>query len=194
MLVVEERSPALARGAHIYGELLGFGSGRDRPTYVGDPDPTGRAFLPGGDGGLAEARARAGDIDHVSAHAPGVTMTDLAELRALRGSSPAARARPAVTSIKGALGHPLAAAGVLQTVGALLALRDGVVPPDRRTATSSTPSATLDVVRGAAPRRPAAPALVTAHGFGGQHYRGGDRSLTRIRSRGGGASSSAPDS
>ena len=45
MLVIEDREHALERGAHVYGELLGFGSGRDRPTYVGDTDPSGRGFM-----------------------------------------------------------------------------------------------------------------------------------------------------
>ena len=84
MLVIEERTRALARGAHIYGELLGFGAGRDRPTYVGDQSPSGRAFLLAAASALAEADLGAGEVDHVSAHAPGVPMTDLAELRALQ--------------------------------------------------------------------------------------------------------------
>jgi len=74
--------------------------------------------------------------------------------------------RPAVTSIKGALGHPLAAAGVLQTVGALLSLRDGVVPPTAH-CEELDPECTLDVVRGVARLAPQRRALITAHGFGG---------------------------
>ena len=166
MLIVEERSHALARGAHIYGELLGFGSGRDRPTYVGDPDPTGRAFRLAATAALAEAGIAPAAIDHVSAHAPGVTMTDLAEMRALGGLFAGGSSRPAVTSIKGALGHPLAAAGVLQTVGALLSLRDGVVPPTAH-CEELDPECTLDVVRGVARVAPQCRALITAHGFGG---------------------------
>jgi 3-oxoacyl-[acyl-carrier-protein] synthase II len=73
---------------------------------------------------------------------------------------------PAVTSIKGALGHPLAAAGVLQTVAALLALRDGVVPPTAN-CEELDPECTLDVVRGLPRIAPQHRALVTTHGFGG---------------------------
>jgi 3-oxoacyl-[acyl-carrier-protein] synthase II len=71
-----------------------------------------------------------------------------------------------VTSIKGALGHPLAAAGVLQTVAALLALRDGVVPPTAN-CEELDPECTLDVVRGRPRIAPQHRALVTTHGFGG---------------------------
>jgi 3-oxoacyl-[acyl-carrier-protein] synthase II len=166
MLIIEERSHAVARGARIYGELLGFGSGRDRPTYVGDPNPTGRAFRLAAMGALAEAGILPSDIDHVSAHAPGVAMTDLAEMRALGVLFAEGRRRPAVTSIKGALGHPLAAAGVVQTVAALLALREGVVPPTAH-CEELDPECTLDVVRGVARVAPQRRALVATHGFGG---------------------------
>ena len=166
MLVIEERTRALARGARIYGELLGFGAGRDRPTYVGDQSPTGRAFLLAAASALAEADLGPGEVDHVSAHAPGVPMTDLAELRALHALFAGGRGRPAVTSIKGALGHPLAAAGVLQTAAALLAMRDGVAPPTTN-CDDLDPECTLDVVRGRERRTPLRTTLVTAHGFGG---------------------------
>ena len=166
MLVVEERRRALARGARIYGELLGFGSGRDRPTYVGDPDPSGRAFRLAAMAALAEAGLEPSAIDHVSAHAPGVPMTDLAEMRALGTLFAGGVRRPAVTSIKGALGHALAAAGVLQTIAALLALRDGIAPPTA-SCDRLDPECELDVVRGRPRIAPLERALVTAHGFGG---------------------------
>ena len=165
MLIIEERSRAVARGAAIYGELLGFGTGRDRPTYVGDPNPTGRAFRLAATAALAEAGIAPSAIDHVNAHAPGVVTTDLAEMRALHAVFGETH-RPAVTSIKGALGHPLAAAGVLQTVAALLALRDGIVPPTAH-CEELDPECALDVVRGVPRVAPQRHALVTAHGFGG---------------------------
>jgi 3-oxoacyl-[acyl-carrier-protein] synthase II len=166
MLVIEERDRALERGARIYGELLGFGTGRDRPTYVGDEDPSGRAFLLAAASALARAKLDAGDVDHVSAHAPGALMTDLAELRALRMLFARHPGSPIVTSIKGTLGHPLAVAGVLQTGAALLALRDGVVPPTLN-CDDLDPECQLDVVRGHERHARLRTALVTSHGFGG---------------------------
>ncbi len=166
VLVIEERGRALERGARIYGELIGFGAGRDRPTYVGDPNPGGRAFLLAATSALEDARLAPADVDHVSAHAPGVPMTDLAELRALRALFAGGHGRPALASIKGAIGHPLAAAGVLQIVGALLALRDGIVPPTVN-CDDPDPECALDVVRTRARPMPLRTALVTAHGFGG---------------------------
>ena len=166
MLVIEEYERALRRGANVYGELLGFGCGRDRPTYVGETDPSGRGFLLAAAAALADAGRTAADVDHVSAHAPGAPMTDLAEMRALSALFDGRTRRPAVTSIKGALGHALAAAGVLQTTAALLALRDGVVPP---TTNCDQPDAEcrLDVVRHTERRAPLHTALITTHGFGG---------------------------
>jgi 3-oxoacyl-[acyl-carrier-protein] synthase II len=166
VLVIEERGRALERGARVHGELLGFGVGRDRPTYVGDQSPTGRAFLLAAISALAEADLSPDDVDHVSAHAPGVPMTDLAELRALQKLFARCERRPVVTSVKGALGHPLAAAGVLQTAAALLALRDGVTPPTVN-CDDLDPECDLDVVRGRERRAPLHTALVAAHGFGG---------------------------
>jgi 3-oxoacyl-[acyl-carrier-protein] synthase II len=166
MLVIEERARALARGARIYGELLGFGTGRDRPTYVGDANPSGRAFLYAAASALARAALDPTDIDHVSAHAPGAPMTDLAELRALRVLFAGQARSPLVTSIKGSLGHPLAAAGLLQAGAALLALRDGIVPPTLN-CDDLDPECHLDVVRERERRASLRTALVTAHGFGG---------------------------
>lgn len=166
VLVIEERRRALERGARIYGELLGFGAGRDRPTYVGDQSPTGRAFLLAATSALADAALAPGEVDHVSAHAPGVPMTDLAELRALRALFSASARRPVVTSVKGSLGHPLAAAGVLQIAASLFALRDGVAPPTVN-CDEPDPECQLDVVRGRERVQPLHTALVTAHGFGG---------------------------
>jgi len=166
MLVLEERTHALRRGARIYGELLGFGFGRDRPTYVGDPSPSGRAFLLAASAALDDAGLAARDVGHVSAHAPGVPMTDLAEMRALRVLFGGSGRGPVVTSVKGVLGHPLAAAGVLQTAAALLALRDGVAPPTANCDDLDAECA-LDVVRGSERQVSFRTALVTAHGFGG---------------------------
>jgi len=166
MLVIEERDRALRRGATVYGELLGFGCGRDRPTYVGETDPSGRGFLMAAVSALHDAGRTAADVDHVSAHAPGAPMTDLAEMRALSALFDDRARRPAVTSIKGALGHALAAAGILQTSAALLALRDCVVPP---TTNCDQPDAEcrLDIVRHGERRATIHTALVTTHGFGG---------------------------
>ena len=166
MLVIEDRERALERGAHIYGELLGFGSGRDRPTYVGDADPSGRGFLLAATAALEDAGRCATDIDHVSAHAPGAPMTDLAEMRALGALFADSPRRPAVTSIKGALGHALAAAGVLQAAAALFALRDGAVPPTAN-CDQPDPECRLDIVRHSERHAALRTALVTTHGFGG---------------------------
>jgi len=166
MLVLEDRVHALARGARVYGELLGFGSGRDRPTYVGDPSPSGRAFLLAATSALRDAGLEPHEVDHVSAHAPGAPMTDLAEMRALQLLFEGRGGGPVVSSVKGVLGHPLAAAGVLQTAAALLSLGQGVAPPTAN-CDELDAECQLDVVRGRARHTRLQTALVTAHGFGG---------------------------
>jgi 3-oxoacyl-(acyl-carrier-protein) synthase len=166
ILVLEDAERALARGANVLGEVLGAGSGRDRPTYIGDTDPSGQGFLRAGTTALRRARISPAELGHVNAHAPGVRTTDLAETRALHKLLGAARHRVPVTSIKGALGQPLAAAGVLQVVTALLAIERGVLPA---TANLREPDSEcdLDIVGNAVRPVSQAPALVTSHGFGG---------------------------
>jgi 3-oxoacyl-[acyl-carrier-protein] synthase II len=166
MLVLEDAERAAARGADIYGEILGAGSGRDRPTYIGETDPSGQGFLLAARQALADAACDSGDLEHVNAHAPGVPMTDLAEARALGALLGTRTAAVPVTSIKGGLGQPLGAAGAMQLASTLLTFAHGMIPPTAN-CDQLDPACGLDVVHGtprwARPKR----ALVTSHGLGG---------------------------
>lgn len=166
MLVLEDAERASARGAHIYGEILGAGSGRDRPTYIGETDPSGQGFLIASRRALADAACDANDIEHVNAHAPGVPMTDLAEARALRALLGSRSATVPVTSIKGGLGQPLGAAGAMQLASTLLTFEHGMIPPTAN-CDEPDPACELDVVQCTARRAEPARALVTSHGLGG---------------------------
>jgi 3-oxoacyl-[acyl-carrier-protein] synthase II len=164
MLVLEDWESAVARGARIHGEILGFGSGRDGAAFVGVTDPSGRGFAAAAGRALGDARLDVGDVDFVNAHAPGVSGTDLAEARAL--ALLFGRRGVPVTSIKGAVGQPLGAAGVLQLVSSLLALGHGEIPPTCN-CDDVDPQCEVDVVRGTPRALAARSALVTSHGFGG---------------------------
>jgi 3-oxoacyl-(acyl-carrier-protein) synthase len=166
MLLLEDAEHALARRVPIYGEVLGLGGGRDLPTEHGTTDPFGRSYLRAYQEALAEAGLDPEDIDHVNAHAPGLGPTDLAEARALRTLLGARTGDVPVTSIKGALGHPLGAAGVLQIATALLTLDTGEVPPTANY-DQPDPGCDLQVVRGASVRARVGRVLVGGHGFGG---------------------------
>lgn len=144
LLVVEREDHAKARGATILARLMGAAITSDG-YHVVAPDPTGvRA-------GQAIARAiqLAGlsptDVDHVNAHATGTVVGDLAEAKAINTAFGAHR--PAVYAPKAALGHPIGAAGALESILTVLALRDGFIPPTRNLH-ALDPEIDLDVVAG----------------------------------------------
>jgi 3-oxoacyl-(acyl-carrier-protein) synthase len=166
MLVLEDAAHALARGASIYGEIFGVGGGRDLPTDPGVTDRSGRSYLCAYQHALAEAGMGSQDIDHVNAHAPGLGATDLAEARALHQLLGVRGRYVPVTSIKGALGHPLGASGVLQIASALMSLETGEVPPTAN-CDEPDPGCDLHVVREAPLRTRIGRVLVGGHGFGG---------------------------
>lgn len=166
MVVLEDAGRAAARGAHVYGEILGTGCGRDRPTYIGDTDPSGQGFAVAAQQALADAGLGEADIEHVNAHAPGVPMTDLAEIRGLKALFRQCRRGPAVTSIKGAFGQPLAASGAMQLASALLSFEYGAIPPTVNCDDLDV-ECDLDVVRHVPRHVRPGTALVTSHGIGG---------------------------
>jgi len=166
MLVLERADLALGRGARVYGEIVGCGVGRDRPEYVGGGDPDGQAYHVAALHALSEGGVSVSNLGLVSAHALGMPLTDRAEMRALQALLGSQAASVPVTSIKGTIGHPLAAAGVLQIVSALLAMQHGFVPPTANCRTLDS-DCRLDVVRHVGRRVKPRTALVTSHGFGG---------------------------
>lgn len=166
MLMLESAEHARARGARILGTILGGGVARARPTFLGDVDPTGQGFALAGRQALVEADRSVDDVDLVCAHATGIQMTDLAESHGLRTLFGARRSRIPVMSMKGALGHPLAAAGILQIATSLRAIATGQVPATRN-CEQVDPGCGLDVVHGAVRRQSVRTALVESHAFGG---------------------------
>jgi len=166
MFVLEDAEGAVRRGARLFGEILGAATMRDRPTYLGETNVQGEGYLGAAIQALRDAGLGVEGIDHVNAHAPGVKTTDLAEARALGtllGRS--CKAIP-VTSIKGSVGHALAAAGGMQIATALKTFQEGVIPPTLN-CVEPDEDCTFDVVRGVPRRAVVRRALVNSHGFGG---------------------------
>lgn len=166
MLVLESEEHARARGARILGTILGGGVARARPTFLGDVDPTGQGFALAGRQAIVEAGRGVDDVDLVCAHATGIQMTDLAEAQGLATLLGARRGRVPVMSVKGALGHPLAAAGILQIATSLRAIATGQIPATRN-CEQIDPACLLDVVHAAPRRQSVRTALVESHAFGG---------------------------
>lgn len=126
ILVLEEREHALARGATIYAEVTGAASTADA-HHITAPDPDGRGAIRCMSAALADAGLAPDDIDHINAHGTSTPLNDLAESRAI-GEVFGSRRVP-VTSVKGYLGHSLAAAGALEAVVSVLSLHRQVIPP-----------------------------------------------------------------
>jgi 3-oxoacyl-[acyl-carrier-protein] synthase II len=128
ILVLEERERALARGATIYGELLGYGSSADA-YHITSPLETGEGAAASMRAALRNAGLTPNDIDYINAHGTSTPLNDRAETAAIkRVFGEQAYAIP-VSSTKSMTGHLLGAAGALEAIFCLLALRDNLVPP-----------------------------------------------------------------
>ena len=163
ILVLETEEHAAARGATIHGRLAGAGLASDA-YHVTAPDPTGAGAARSITAALRDAGVDPGDVGHVNAHATSTPLGDLAEARALNlalGSS-----RPPVTATKSNTGHLLGAAGAVEALAAVLALRSGVVPMIRNL-DDLDDEADVDAVRTVARQHPHEVALSTSFGFGG---------------------------
>ncbi|WP_068627141.1 beta-ketoacyl-[acyl-carrier-protein] synthase family protein [Oerskovia enterophila] len=160
IVVLESEEHARARGARVLGAVSGAALTSDAFDIVGgDPANQARTVSLA----LRSAGLAPGDLGLVHAHATSTPVGDLNEAAALRA---ALTDPPPVTSTKGATGHLLGASGSLGVVAALLALREGAVPPTLNV-DELDPAVDLDVVHGVARPTTARHALVNAFGFGG---------------------------
>jgi 3-oxoacyl-[acyl-carrier-protein] synthase II len=164
IVVLEELEHAKARGATIYGEVIGYGLSGDA-YHITAPSEDGD----GGYRAMQMALKRAGigpsDIDYVNAHGTS-TMADGIELGAVERILGDAASRIAMSSTKSSIGHLLGAAGAVEAIFCLLAMRDGIVPP---TINLDNPDVTtrLDLVPHTAQMRTVNVAMSNSFGFGG---------------------------
>ncbi|MFC3692560.1 beta-ketoacyl-ACP synthase II [Chenggangzhangella methanolivorans] len=165
ILVIEALEHALARGARPIAELVGYGTSADAHHLTAGPedgDGARRAMLLA----LKQARLAPSEVDHINAHATSTPVGDLGELAAIR-SVFGTRAGPAITSTKSATGHLLGAAGGVEAVFAILAMRDGIVPPTLNLTDPDPAAAGLDLVALTSGRAPIEVAMTNGFGFGG---------------------------
>ena len=165
ILVLEEWNHAIERGATILAEVVGAASTADA-HHVTAPDPSGQGAIRCMELALADAGMSPSDVSHINAHGTSTPLNDLAEALAVRhvfGDNP-----PPVTSIKGHLGHSLAAAGALEGVASVKTLLEQVIPPTAGT-TNVDPEVGLDVVIGEPRRAQVDVVLSNSFGFGGHN-------------------------
>jgi 3-oxoacyl-[acyl-carrier-protein] synthase II len=160
VLVLERLEHALARGAHIYCEICGFGSSAEHDEESGSGLERSMRQA------LSNACASPGRVDYLCAHGPSDPLLDRVETRMIRRVFGAAADRLPVTSIKGATGNPLSAAGPMELVTAALVLARGVIPPTTNYEFPD-PDCDLDYVPFAPRETGARRALINLHGLGG---------------------------
>jgi 3-oxoacyl-[acyl-carrier-protein] synthase II len=127
-LILEERTRAMARGARIYGEIIGFGTTNDA-HHMTAPLPGGAQAARAMQQALSRAGLTASDVDYVNAHASATPLNDPTEVDAMRTVFGPALADVWVSGTKGYHGHALGASGAIEAMICMLAFRDGWLPP-----------------------------------------------------------------
>ena len=128
VVVVEELERAQARGAPILAEFKGYGMSGDA-YHITAPDPSGDGACRSMSAALADANMKPSDIDYINAHGTSTPRGDIIEIEAIRNVFSSAVGDLTMSSTKSSVGHLLGAAGAVEAVFSILAIRDGIVPP-----------------------------------------------------------------
>ncbi|HEY8718546.1 beta-ketoacyl-ACP synthase II [Pengzhenrongella sp.] len=169
IVVLESAAHAAARGARVLGKIAGLGTSSDG-YHIAAPEPTGAGQAAAMREALDDAGVSPHDIVHVNAHATSTPMGDMIEARAIRSLFGAEADHVALSATKSMMGHLLGAAGAVETILTLLALRDRSAPPTINVS-QPDPALDLDLVRDAPRPLPSGPiaAINNSFGFGGHN-------------------------
>jgi 3-oxoacyl-[acyl-carrier-protein] synthase II len=165
LLVIESLEHALARGATPLAELVGYGTSADAYHLTAGPED-GNGARRAMEQALRQGGIGADEVQHINAHATSTQVGDKGELAAIRALF-GTRSGLAITSTKSATGHLLGAAGGMEAIFTMLALRDQVVPPTLNLSTPDEAADGLDLVGPTARKTPMTYALSNGFGFGG---------------------------
>jgi 3-oxoacyl-[acyl-carrier-protein] synthase II len=165
VVVLEEYEHAKARGAKMYAELVGYGLTGDA-HHITSPSPDGDGAYRCMQAALKRAGLSAADVDYVNAHGTSTPMGDEIELKAFERLVVGNAATISMSSTKSAIGHLLGAAGAVEAIFSVLAMRDQIAPP---TLNLDNPSfeTTIDLVPHVARKRKIDVVLSNSFGFGG---------------------------
>jgi 3-oxoacyl-[acyl-carrier-protein] synthase II len=164
-VVLEEYEHAKRRGARIYAELVGYGLSGDA-YHITAPAEDGDGAFRCMRAAIGRAGVTPGDIDYINAHGTSTPLGDEIELKAVERLVGNAGGRIAMSSTKSSIGHLLGAAGAVEAIFCLLAMRDGMLPPTINLDNPSVATA-IDLVPHQARQRPINIALSNSFGFGG---------------------------
>ena len=166
VFVLERLDLAVARGAIIYGEILGAGSNADA-HHITAPSPGGVGAIACMKLALDDAGLTPDQIKQVNAHGTSTPLNDSAEAQAVANVFGASK--PPMTSIKGVTGHPLGAAGALEAAAVLLSFEHKLIPPTANTTVVDPEMKDVDIVIGSARPWEPGPTISNNFGFGGHN-------------------------
>jgi len=165
VVVLEEYEHAKARGAKIYAEVIGYGLTGDA-YHITSPAPDGDGAFRCMSAAVKRAGIQASDLDYINAHGTSTPMGDELELKAVERLLGDHAAKASMSSTKSSIGHLLGAAGSVEAIFSILAIRDGVLPPTLNLDNPSVETA-IDLVPHEAKRKRVDTVLSNSFGFGG---------------------------
>jgi 3-oxoacyl-[acyl-carrier-protein] synthase II len=165
VVVLEEFEHARKRGAKIYAEVIGYGLSGDA-YHITSPTPDGDGAFRSMSAALKRAGMSSADIDYINAHGTSTQVGDEIELGAVERMLGNAASKVSMSSTKSSTGHLLGAAGAIEAIFSILAIRDNVAPPTINLENPSVETA-IDLVPLAARKREINVALSNSFGFGG---------------------------
>ena len=165
IVVLEEYEHARKRGAKIYAELVGYGLSGDA-YHITAPSPDGDGALRSMQAAIRRAKVDPSEIDYINAHGTSTPLGDEIELAAVHRLVGNAAGRISMSSTKSSIGHLLGAAGAVEAIFSILAIRDGIAPPTINLDNPSVETA-IDLVPHQARKREIDTVLSNSFGFGG---------------------------
>lgn len=166
-VIVEALDHALARGAKIYGEIIGFGMSGDA-YHITAPAPGGEGAARSMAAALSSAGIKPEQVDYINAHGTSTEENDKLETTAIKTVFGDQAYKVAISSTKSMTGHLLGAAGAVEAIACLCAMRDSIVPPTMNYETPD-PECDLDYVPNAARKMDVRIAMSNSFGFGGHN-------------------------
>jgi 3-oxoacyl-[acyl-carrier-protein] synthase II len=168
VVVVESAEHALARGATIHAELIGAALTADA-FHISAPEPTGRGACKAMTKAMQDAGVAPDEIDYIAAHGTSTPLNDVTETRAIKGAFGGHAHSVKISSPKSMVGHTIGAAGVINALAAVGAIRDGKVPPTANLENPEMPECDLDYTPLVAVEKRVDTAMINGFGFGGQN-------------------------
>ncbi|NLN16572.1 MAG: beta-ketoacyl-ACP synthase II [Firmicutes bacterium] len=167
ILILEELERAVRRGAQIYGEIVGYGATADA-YHITAPAPEGEGAARAMLSALADAGLTIGDVDYINAHGTGTEYNDKTETQAIKRAFQEHAYQVPISSTKSMTGHLLGAAGGVEAIASLLAIKHQQIPPTINL-TTPDPCCDLDYVPNEARKASVSVVMSNSFGFGGHN-------------------------